>query len=108
MCIHTIKTYSCGYESRRYKKTGSECYLDPLPKNHPKTARCIEIYSACGPCYTEQLQGRFHETCIHSKKIQVSWEEDFFTFNARESKDSGGKIDSGIRKGGDGKPGVVN
>lgn len=95
MCINTTKRYACGYESCRYKKTGSECYLNPLPKHHPKTSRCIEVYSVCGRCYSEQLQGRFPEVCMHSRGIEVSWEEDFFVGGFEDGNDTGRGVYSG-------------
>lgn len=63
MCIDMIKTYTCGFETRRHRKTGSECHRVPLPASHPRTARCVEVYSVCGRCYAELLHGRAGETC---------------------------------------------
>lgn len=76
MCINTIKTYACGFETRRHRKTSPECFRDPLPSAHPKTARRVQVYSVCPRCYAELLlHGRPPETCCG---VDVSWEEDFF------------------------------
>lgn len=86
MCINTIKTYACGFETRRHRKTGPDCFRDPLPKTHPKTARCVQVYSVCPRCYAELLHGRSVETC---RGIEVSWEEDFFAM--KPGKGVGGR-----------------
>lgn len=54
----------------------------------------------CGRCYAEQLQGGFPEACIHSRGIEVSWEEDFFVRGLEDGGGSGERVGSG-RGGGE-------
>lgn len=88
MCIELVKTYACGFETRRLRRTGADCYHVPLPESHLRMARCVEVYSVCGRCYAELLHGRAGETC---RGVEVCWEEGFFAVKGRGGGGGGEK-----------------